>query len=1541
MRKSLLLLVSAVFSVSAFATFAQGAVQAKAQFKTSGRTMRDAPSFRTDSKLRRVPTKAQVYGNEQMQGQGEVCPSVPAADTATMAKAPRRAADGERKAQALLIYNETDKKTNRIIELPIKAGAVESFPVVADKVPKMPYKNYGEAVVTALAFDDKYMTSTYCDMLYSQTNSIYTTADWKHQYDYDYRVADLETTAIAYNNADGIVYGVFQGINPASGNDEWFFGKWIDPSSYTQPVPISWLGSEAVWYGLAISPQGVIYAIDGECNLLKVDKTTGATTLVGSTGLSNQYETSACYDAVNDRILFATSLDMGSAMNSIDPATGRATTLYVMPDGEQVLGLFIPDALAADKAPAAATNLVSDFPLGSLTGAIKFDVPATYFDGTPAQGSVNYEIAIDGEIVSTGKAGYGTTASASITVTTSNSNIVTVRLSNDAGKSPYTRATLFCGTPQPRVPSFTKSVTYDDTEKCFNIEWTPNYNTSGMTGGNVVNDDLTYELVRYPDKKVITTGKGVLSVKDSYTPPTDNFEVVYYELCAVYHGSKSYYTRSNPTTFGIITPPFADEMMNNTSGAIYSYISTESDTNPWSYISGVTQQEKHHGWMYHGMANSKTPMDSYLLLAPMKLQKGKVYTLAFTAACTNTSWRNERLGVYMGKEPTVSGVRQQTLIEPTLIYERREENGERHTCNFSAPEDGTYYIAFHHNSDPNLRYLYIGDISVSAPVDGQVPAEVGNLKVVAAPEGKLSATISFDMPVKSVNGDALKETSKVRILRNDEQIADLAPTGSTCTYTDNNAANGVNNYVVVPYNSKGDGLKSMANVFVGVGKPSNPTPHAWYGDNDGQALVKWQAVTADEFGTKLTNSNVRYEIQRETILSGSTDRKVIAENIVDTQFADQYCDAKAEQSSASYWVRSVTDGGHSQWVSTRKVGLGKPYTTPWVESFANRTCEYNWHTIGSSMTWLLVGDDAYDDVKSVDGDNGFFLCQAASPDTPGLVYSGCIEVPADMESPVYSFYYLNQDKYQGVPVQNVVEMVVLDSEGQQHLKSAVCNGPWGWERMAYDMSKYKGQKVQVGVYMECVDRPFIALDAFRLATRLDHDIDMVRLSGPEEVAVGQDATLTLTYENLGATDIPDGYKLQLYRGDELVDELEGKALKADSRTSVNFTVATNPTLGETAEFHVMVKYDADDNADNNTSNLYTLKITNNIGYPSPENLLAERAEGGVKLTWSAPDMTKTPRQTYTEDFEGFDSFAKEIAGWTILDEDKGIVSPISNYIQTPESWGSPFGFFVQDNSVAPFSSYEEFKTVSGSKYMASQLTADENGNSVQNDDWLISPELSGDRQIASFMGKSISSSWPESFEVYYSMGGKSKDDFVLIGGVTGAPSAWVNYTATLPEGARYFAIRCTSYACLQFMVDDVTLRLQSCDPIELTMQGYNIYRDGKLVNDTPVSTLDYTDADADNSEHTYMVTTAYKEGESTPSEASVVAAGVEGVATVSTAVGVKDGMIVVTVDNDSHVEIYGASGICMHRASGSCSVAVPAGVYVVRIDGKVTKVIVE
>lgn len=101
------------------------------------------------------------------------------------------------------------------------------------------------------------------------------------------------------------------------------------------------------------------------------------------------------------------------------------------------------------------------------------------------------------------------------------------------------------------------------------------------------------------------------------------------------------------------------------------------------------------------------------------------------------------------------------------------------------------------------------------------------------------------------------------------------------------------------------------------------------------------------------------------------------------------------------------------------------------------------------------------------------------------------------------------------------------------------------------------------------------------------------------------------------------------------------------------------------------------------------------------------------------------------------------------------------------------------------------------------------------------------------------------------------------------------YSVDLPEGAKYFAIRCVTTNQYMLKVDDITyLPVGAVSTLALT--GYNVYRDGELVATTVEPS--FADADAADGSHKYVVTAVYNRGESMPSnEVNADRSGIAGV----------------------------------------------------------------
>ena len=91
------------------------------------------------------------------------------------------------------------------------------------------------------------------------------------------------------------------------------------------------------------------------------------------------------------------------------------------------------------------------------------------------------------------------------------------------------------------------------------------------------------------------------------------------------------------------------------------------------------------------------------------------------------------------------------------------------------------------------------------------------------------------------------------------------------------------------------------------------------------------------------------------------------------------------------------------------------------------------------------------------------------------------------------------------------------------------------------------------------------------------------------------------------------------------------------------------------------------------------------------------------------------------------------------------------------------------------------------------------------------------------------------------------------------PTSWTKSEYALPEGTKYFAIVASSTDGYATLIDDINYLPASSAALQLSLVGYNIYRDGIKVNATPVPTTQFTDEVG--GAHTYNVTAVYDKGE--------------------------------------------------------------------------------
>lgn len=211
----------------------------------------------------------------------------------------------------------------------------------------------------------------------------------------------------------------------------------------------------------------------------------------------------------------------------------------------------------------------------------------------------------------------------------------------------------------------------------------------------------------------------------------------------------------------------------------------------------------------------------------------------------------------------------------------------------------------------------------------------------------------------------------------------------------------------------------------------------------------------------------------------------------------------------------------------------------------------------------------------------------------------------------------------------------------------------------------------------------------------------------------------------------------------------------------------------------------------------------------------------------------------------------------MYDGDKGYVAGYNGidlpFMETQQAWWTV-------RKEAPY----DFMPTLGQSSLVQMVSYDEHGHPVTCDDWIISPELYGGRQCIEFFARSMTVDYGyETFEVYYSLTDNKRESFKIIMYETRLEDYWTQFFVSLPEGTKYFAIRCTSNDVYHMMLDNITYTAKGT-PMAYDLKGYNVYRNGVKVNDTLVTEPSFTstrELEGDD----YFVTAVYDRGESTAS----------------------------------------------------------------------------
>ena len=1206
---------------------------------------------------------------------------------------------------------------------------------------------------------------------------------------------------------------------------------------------------------------------------------------------------------------------------------------YTFPGKElTMMGIYFP--CPAQDAPAPATGIGYD---GSV---LTFTVPTKTVGGDDLTGPLTAFITVNGEETEyTVYAGDAFTLDLSL----SGNIVISIEIGNDAGRSAERRINTFIGTDLPT--HVTNLVLSADDGEHFRLSW--DAPTTSQNGGQIDDTSLNYTVTRMPDNVVVAEGLKVTMFEELIPTRRDR----YYYVVDAYAGTtfgEGYASNivSGGTEYEV---PFLEEFYVQSDFDVWSVIDANGDgqtwsfTLPWGEVSGSA-------WLSgNGITNAETGFvstydDDYLISLPITLKKGIDYRLRFDLS--DISMYTEMMEVLLGESQGLTG------SEKTIMEEFNARDGE-YVQIFSVEEDGKYTIMFHATTVGNSISIRLDNIGMDVYSSFDGPGPVTDATVVAGAAGALTNTLTFVAPTVTYQGDALESLDRIEVYRNGDKepavVFENPVMGETYSWTDEDLEGGMVEYRILPFNEAGQGEEVITKNWVGLDVPANVENVVFFMTEDYKASASWDGVgSVGAHGGYVNPEGVTYRLHRYDEWNWDNHWPAVTPSTsgtsaVDTDFMIYY-----GQQYVTYLVVATNEAGSSSGTEFSIV-LGEPYSTPYVESFPWSYAQQEpWTLLADSYyyAWEMV-DGSGLSVKPQDGDNGMLRFHYISEESNTQLLTGPRVSLKNLETPELSFYMYHG--FEADPGELMLE-VYTNTDDEGWVKSATVdynNGGDGWCRYALPL-RAGADNVQLAFGASARDASAaIFVDNIRIDEQVTTDAAIAFFGGEKRVEAGDEVGITVSIANYGAEEL-SGYDVEL-----TVDGESLKPFSADELTSIapnevasfTFDYATDRRHASRYIDFVVKCWVTGDELEENNSREFKLYV-HNSNLPAPEELRGVTgADGRVSLLWQKPSKEEM-EDAVTDGFDEYETFAIEDFGdWLTYDGD-GLSTAYFNGPEIPHRFEEK-AWQVWSPVEAGFSteSFDVLTPLSGSKYLTCWAASDGVSSTMPQDDWLISSEVLGGSDVSFWYRVPNDGTDAQVFEILYSVTDQDVENFLVLDrdSVIGTTD-WVQFLYTLPDDAKYFAIRNCSYGnYLVAFLDDIQYTPLYSSTTPLTLTGYKVYRDGEFAAELQPTVTRYEEK-TDGGIYTYNVTAVYSVGESRYSNdylSELSATGIEDLSGSGVSITTGDGSIRIA-HAEGPVGVYTLNGKRLFAGStrGAVTVRVAPGVYVVKSGNTVKKVTV-
>lgn len=591
----------------------------------------------------------------------------------------------------------------------------------------------------------------------------YNTEDWTKRTEYlNLKCGQYNTSDLAYDKETDLIYGFYSKTGYTTATDTLYVvgkttvsesGSWSRKNLQVQVGPdmkdvtYNCKDSNDIWHGIAFDSTNQLWVITYGGKLYKVDKNTGAMTLVGDTGIVATAKGSAAFDMRDNTLYWSVTSGTGdtklSAIYKVDTTDATATKVVDIPNNYQFMGMYIGDPAAKDGAPSEPTNITYNFPEGAFSGNITFDVPGTLFDGTATSGDVSYSVVFNNGEAVTGTTTYGATGvSVAVSVEASGEYPVEIRLENSVGLSPKANYTGYIGFGEPTKPT-NVVLAYEDGKMV--LSWdapTTVKDNKGYLGA------LKYRISKRSGNTSTVVAEDIegTTYEEEMEEPTTGVAAYNYAVTAVNGDEESEAATSNTVSLGSYGVPYLNDFKTKEDFNSMTVLNGQTGTKTWAYSTS--------GYATIGYDSSYTK-DDWMITPPIPMYAGEKYKVSVDVRAQRAS-DPENFEVAWGDDATAAAM-ENIILENTEIT---SATFETYNCQeFEVPTDGKYFVGVHACSPKNRFTFYVDNLAINkvteTGVEGVV-VEAGEAAVYYNLQGVRVEKPENGVFVRVANGKAVK-----------------------------------------------------------------------------------------------------------------------------------------------------------------------------------------------------------------------------------------------------------------------------------------------------------------------------------------------------------------------------------------------------------------------------------------------------------------------------------------------------------------------------------------------------------------------------------------------------------------------------------------------------------------------------------------------------------------------------------------------------------------------------------------------------------------